>query len=282
MRRRTPPVSAAVLCIFQLPRRSFTGSTRRSSAATPGSVLPSRNSSVAPPPVETYVTFDAKPSMCAAAAASPPPTTLTAPAAVAARDRLADDLRAAAVGGALVNAHRSVEHDRLRRFDGARVGARRRRADVEDHLVADAVDRHDVRASSASNDGATTASAGQLERRRCAPWRVARIRRAGSRSSSRSDVPTSTPARRAACSPFRRRCRTRRRSALSRSKHADLVFDLRAADRADERFGGMLDESRERGELGLHQQSGRARQQMRDRLRSTRARGARSRRRRST
>src|SRR5579875_3580038 len=55
-----------------------------SSAATPGSVLPSRNSSVAPPPVLTCVTPSAKPSMCAAAAASPPPTTVTAPLFVAA------------------------------------------------------------------------------------------------------------------------------------------------------------------------------------------------------
>src|SRR6202011_3825314 len=55
----------------------------RSSAATPGSVLPSRNSSVAPPPVETCVIASAKPSACAAAAASPPPTTLVAPCRVA-------------------------------------------------------------------------------------------------------------------------------------------------------------------------------------------------------
>jgi len=59
-------------------------SAARSRAATPGSVLPSRNSSVAPPPVETCVIALANPSSCAAAAASPPPTTLTAPARVAA------------------------------------------------------------------------------------------------------------------------------------------------------------------------------------------------------
>src|SRR3989454_7445598 len=48
-----------------------------SSAATPGSGLPSRNSSEAPPPVETWVSLDARPAT--AAAESPPPTTVVAP-----------------------------------------------------------------------------------------------------------------------------------------------------------------------------------------------------------
>ena len=41
---------------------TMTSRHHRSSAATPGSVLPSRNSSVAPPPVETWVIASAKPS----------------------------------------------------------------------------------------------------------------------------------------------------------------------------------------------------------------------------
>ena len=60
-RRRARDASASaslrVPCIFQLPARR--GSARHrsfSSAAKPGSVLPSRNSSDAPPPVETCVT----------------------------------------------------------------------------------------------------------------------------------------------------------------------------------------------------------------------------------
>src|SRR5438128_1137612 len=48
-----------------------------SGAATPGSGLPSRNSSDAPPPVETWVNASSRPAT--AAAESPPPTTVTAP-----------------------------------------------------------------------------------------------------------------------------------------------------------------------------------------------------------
>src|SRR2546422_730562 len=52
-----------------------------SSAATPGRGLPSRNSRDAPPPVETWVSFDVRPAT--AAAESPPPTTVVAPRRVA-------------------------------------------------------------------------------------------------------------------------------------------------------------------------------------------------------
>src|SRR5216684_7463121 len=52
-----------------------------SSAATPGSGLPSRNSSDAPPPVETWESLDVRPAT--AAAESPPPTTVVAPRRVA-------------------------------------------------------------------------------------------------------------------------------------------------------------------------------------------------------
>src|SRR5436190_1172101 len=48
-----------------------------SSAATPGSSLPSRNSSEAPPPVDTWVSRSSMPAT--AATESPPPTTVTAP-----------------------------------------------------------------------------------------------------------------------------------------------------------------------------------------------------------
>src|SRR5690606_31532509 len=49
------------------------------SAATPGSSLPSKNSRLAPPPVETWLILSAKPACCTAAAESPPPTMLNAP-----------------------------------------------------------------------------------------------------------------------------------------------------------------------------------------------------------
>ena len=52
------------------------------SAATPGRVLPSINSSEAPPPVETCDTLSATPALLTADAESPPPITVVAPFAV--------------------------------------------------------------------------------------------------------------------------------------------------------------------------------------------------------
>ena len=43
---------------------------------TPGSFLPSSNSSEAPPPVESQSTFSARPNSIIAATESPPPTTV--------------------------------------------------------------------------------------------------------------------------------------------------------------------------------------------------------------
>src|SRR5512141_2139203 len=48
-------------------------------ATTPGSGLPSRNSSDAPPPVDTCVIFLATPAFLTALALSPPPMTVVAP-----------------------------------------------------------------------------------------------------------------------------------------------------------------------------------------------------------
>src|SRR3989449_10419551 len=53
------------------------GSHPSSSAATPGNSFPSRNSSDAPPPVETCVSVSSIPAT--AATESPPPTTVTVP-----------------------------------------------------------------------------------------------------------------------------------------------------------------------------------------------------------
>src|SRR3984893_15453915 len=50
------------------------------SASTPGSFLPSRNSSEAPPPVEMWVILSATPAALTAATESPPPTIVVAPA----------------------------------------------------------------------------------------------------------------------------------------------------------------------------------------------------------
>src|SRR5438309_1119220 len=52
--------------------------SRSRSAATPGSVLPSRNSMVAPPPVLMWPILSATPAASIAAARSPPPITVYA------------------------------------------------------------------------------------------------------------------------------------------------------------------------------------------------------------
>src|SRR6266568_1805718 len=54
-------------------------------ASTPGSFSPDRNSSVAPPPVETCVILSPTPAKWTAAAESPPPTIETAEEAATAR-----------------------------------------------------------------------------------------------------------------------------------------------------------------------------------------------------
>src|SRR4029079_1117334 len=59
------------------------GAQRSVSAATPGSTLPSRYSSEAPPPVDTCETLLATPAFFTADAESPPPMMVVAPAAVA-------------------------------------------------------------------------------------------------------------------------------------------------------------------------------------------------------
>ena len=66
MAARTPTDSPAVLCIFQLPAMSGCGASaasrlRSMRASTPGSARPSRNSSDAPPPVETCVRCASRP-----------------------------------------------------------------------------------------------------------------------------------------------------------------------------------------------------------------------------
>src|SRR5208337_4772709 len=79
--------SAVVLFIFQLPAISFLRDrdmgVQLSKNATPGKTLPSRNSRLAPPPVEQCVTLSATLNFLAAVAVSPPPTTVVAPCDVA-------------------------------------------------------------------------------------------------------------------------------------------------------------------------------------------------------
>src|SRR5207249_6347294 len=66
--------------LVHLPVSADELATRHSSSTLiPGSSRPSRNSSEAPPPVETWVTLSASPISAIAAAESPPPTTVRVP-----------------------------------------------------------------------------------------------------------------------------------------------------------------------------------------------------------
>ena len=76
--------------------------------ATPGNSLPARNSSAAPPPVETHETRSASPNSCSARTESAPPDDREA---VDVRDGLRHRLRALGEPRPLEHAHRSVpEH----------------------------------------------------------------------------------------------------------------------------------------------------------------------------
>ena len=66
---------ATGMCIFQLAATRGVRTAQRSiNTATPGSTLPSINSSVAPPPVLMWVILSAYPNCSTAEAVSPPPT----------------------------------------------------------------------------------------------------------------------------------------------------------------------------------------------------------------
>ena len=102
--------SLTVLYIFQLPAISGVR-VHQLEASTPGSVLPSTSSSVAPPPVERWVTRSSSPNCASAAALSPPPTTVVpGQSATACGDRA----RAAAERLQLERAHRPVPEDAAR------------------------------------------------------------------------------------------------------------------------------------------------------------------------
>src|SRR4051812_4021343 len=62
---------------------SVPGDHQVSKFTTPGNALPSRNSRLAPPPVEQCETLSSTLNFLAAVAVSPPPTTVVAPDAVA-------------------------------------------------------------------------------------------------------------------------------------------------------------------------------------------------------
>src|SRR5579859_3533327 len=81
----SPPFVRLMFAIVTAKKwRSSTPHFYRCSAFTPGSSIPARNSSDAPPPVEMCEILSATPADLMAFSESPPPTTLTAPEAATA------------------------------------------------------------------------------------------------------------------------------------------------------------------------------------------------------
>src|SRR5262249_9836656 len=101
---------------------------QRSRTFTPGSSRPSRNSSDAPPPVETCVTASVFPARASAATESPPPTSVT-PRQVASASAIA--IVPWLKGVELEDAHGPVPEHGLRSGDLRGVALRRLGADVD-------------------------------------------------------------------------------------------------------------------------------------------------------
>ena len=101
-----------------------------SSAATPGSSMPARNSSEAPPPVEMWLILSATPADLMAFSESPPPTTLIAPGS---GHGFRQRHRAAIERRHLEHAHRPVPDDRFRARDHVRILGDGLGSDVETH-----------------------------------------------------------------------------------------------------------------------------------------------------
>ena len=111
----------------------------------PGSSLPSRNSRLAPPPVETCVNLSASLSSSTAATESPPPTTTVAPSSARWRQVARHGARAVAEGGHLEHAQGSVPDDGPGGLQGASKATTLCGPDVDRRpAVGDLVRRHDL------------------------------------------------------------------------------------------------------------------------------------------
>src|SRR5580704_16114565 len=157
-----------------------------------------------------------------------------------ASDRVAHGLRSVAIGRLFVNAHRSVEDDRLRAFDRCGIRLRGRRTDVENHLVADRAYRDDVRevlrVDCRSNDHVGWKLEIDLALSREVENLPSRHEIVVSQRSSDVD----------AAGREQRVCHSaadaeRVDELREVGQNPDLVLDLCAADHADERFGGVFD-----------------------------------------
>jgi hypothetical protein len=233
------------------------------SASTPGSGLPSMSSSAAPPPVERCVTRSARPKRDqrrrAVAAADDR-------RAVARRDGLRDGPRARGERLELERPHRPVPEHAPGGGDGASVGLRGARTDVESHPPFGHVD-------------AVELAPPRLRREAVGEHEVS--------GQAQLAVPAlQQPARRLDALPLAQRVADRMtlggeerechrpadedgvRAIEERVEDPDLLGDLRPADDGDERPRRLAEDPGQRLDLALEQQAGRAREQVGDAPRS--------------
>src|SRR5256712_4716104 len=165
------------------------GSHPSSSAATPGNSFPSRNSSDAPPPVETCVSVSSIPAT--AATESPPPTTVTVPFLPASTSAVAMACVPASNGGVSktpIGPFQKIVFARSRRArKSCWVAASISKTAHPLGIASAATDRFSLARSS---DGAITAPRGRIS---FLPLLASSSFASARRSGSTSDDPTSSP-----------------------------------------------------------------------------------------
>ena len=245
--------SAIVLFIFQLPAISGVRVTLRPirlgltpiSASTPGIGRPSIISSVAPPPVERWVTPSSRPNLTSAAAESPPPTTVVAALSATAS---ATARVPAANGVELERAHRAVPEDGAAAGDPPRRRRRRLRPDVEAHPAVGDLDPVELRRSaSAVNPSASTRSTGSRSSQLARLGVGQRPRAALDAVLSHREAPTSWPWARKKREAHRAADQDRVGQLEEALDHAELVGHLGAAEDGDQRPRRVREDSVELG-----------------------------------
>ena len=119
---------------FPVANHQGDGHWLSSKAFMPGSSLPSRNSKVAPPPVDKWVIFSATPAAVTAATVSPPAMMLTMPGKFSA-NALAKSATSLIVGRDFEQTDWPVPKDQSAGFDFVSKSLRGLRADVEAHSI---------------------------------------------------------------------------------------------------------------------------------------------------
>ncbi len=219
------------------------------------------SSSDAPPPVERWVTRSARPNWCRAADESPPPTTLVPSASATAS---ATALRAGGERLELEGAHRAVPEHGAGGGDLRGVGRSGARTDVEAHPAVGHVDAVELAALGAGVEGlAEDEVDGQAQLVAAAREQLARrieVLVGAQRSTDRVALHRQEREGHGAADE------DRVGALQERLEHPDLVGHLGPPDDRHQRPRGVLEDAGERLDLALHEQAGRAGQQVGDAL----------------